>query len=147
MARRPSGLLGRPGGSRKLARLRAYLRVNLVAIWSSVVALVALRVAFGPSHTIMNSLYALVACGILLLAAEVLAGRDRNAAAASVTIVATWVVSFAITWVSPFLAPVGLLALLLPLVVEIDKVVKRHRAATQPALDPKEAVSPARARG
>ena len=93
MARLPSGLLGRPGGSRKLARLRAYLRVNLVAIWSSVLALVAMRVAFGPSHTIMNNLYALVACGILLLAAEVLAGRDRNAAAASVTIVATWVAS------------------------------------------------------
>ena len=130
MARLPSGLLGRPGGSRKLARLRAYLRVNLVAIWSSVVALVALRVAFGPSHTIMNSLYALVACGILLLAAEVLAGRDRNAAAASVTIVATWVVSFAITWVSPFLAPVGLLALLLPLVVVADHLGPRVRTAT-----------------
>ena len=130
MARLPSGLLGRPGGSRKLARLRAYLRVNLVAIWSSVVALVALRVAFGPSHTIMNSLYALVACGILLLAAEVLAGRDRNAAAASVTIVATWVVSLAITWVSPFLAPVGLLALLLPLVVVADHLGPRVRTAT-----------------
>ena len=130
MARLPSGLLGRPGGSRKLARLRAYLRVNLVAIWSSAVVLVALRVAFGPSHTIMNSLYALVACGILLLAAEVLAGRDRNAAAASVTIVATWVVSFAITWVSPFLAPVGLLALLLPLVVVADHLGPRVRTAT-----------------
>ena len=130
MARLPSGFVGRPAGSRKLARLRAYLRVNLVAIWSSVLALVAMRVAFGPSHTIMNNLYALVACGILLLAAEVLAGRDRNAAAASVTIVATWVVSFAITWASPFLSPVGLLALLLPLVVVADHLGPRVRTAT-----------------
>ena len=44
-----------------------------------------------------------------------------------------------------WLACLGL-ALLLPLVAELDKVVKRHRAATQPALDPKAAVSPARAR-
>ena len=127
MARLPSGFVGRPLGSRRLVRLRAYLRVNLVAIWSSVLALVAMRVAFGPSHTIMNNLYALVACGILLVAAEVLAARDRNAAAAGVTIVATWVVAFAITWVSPFLAPVGLLALLLPLVIVADHLGSRTR--------------------
>ena len=63
------------------------------------------------------------------MAAEVLAARDRNAAAAAVTIVATWVVSFAITWVSPFLAPVGLLALLLPLVIVADHLGPRTRTA------------------
>ena len=80
----------------------------------------------------MGNLIALVACGILLLAAEVLAARDRNAAAAAVTIVATWVVAFAITWVSPFLAPVGLLALLLPLVIVADHL--GPRAAARPTI-------------
>jgi signal transduction histidine kinase len=110
--------------------LRAYLRVNLVAIWSSVLTLAVLRLVLGPSRTIMTDLYALVACGILLLAAEVLAARELNAAAASVTIVATWVVALAITWVSPFLSPVGLLALLLPLVIVADHLGPRMRAAT-----------------
>ena len=71
-----------------------------------------------------------MACGILLLAAEVLAGRDRNAAAAAITIVATWVVAITITWVSPFLAPVGLLALLLPLVIVADHLGSRTRTVT-----------------
>ena len=44
-----------------------------------------------------------------------------------------------------WLACLGL-ALLLPLVAEVDKVIMRHRATTQLVLDPKEAVSPARAR-
>jgi len=129
VARLPSGFVGRPAGRRRLARLRVYLRVNLVAIWSSVLALALLRLALGPSNTIMGDLYALVACGILLLAAEVLAARDRNATAAGITIVATWVVAFAITWVSPFLAPVGLLALLLPLVIVADHLGPRTRTA------------------
>ena len=54
------------------------------------------------------------------MAAEVLAGRGRIAAAAAVTTVATWATALAIVWVSPFLAPVGLLALLLPLVMVAD---------------------------
>ena len=45
-----------------------------------------------------------------------------------------------------WLACLGL-ALLLPIVAEVDKAIMRHRAATPPVLDPKEAVSPARARG
>jgi len=107
--------------------MRAYLRVNLLAIWSSVVALAILRLVLGPSRTIVGNLVALVACGILLLAAELLAARDRSALAAGVTIVATWLVALAITWVGPFLAPVGLLALLLPLVIVADHLVAAWR--------------------
>ena len=103
--------------------MRAYLRVNLLAIWSSVLALGILRLVLGPSQTIVGNLVALVACGVLLLAAELLAARDRSALAAAVTIVATWLVALAITWVGPFLAPVGLLALLLPLVIVADHLV------------------------
>jgi len=109
------------------ARLRIYLRVNLLAIWSSVLVLAVLRLVLGPSRTILGNLVALVACGILLLAAELLAARERRSAAAVVTILATWLVALAITWVGPFLLPVGLLALLLPLVIVADHLSPRMR--------------------
>jgi len=124
---RPRGEAWRFPRSRRLARLRAYLRVNLVAIWASVLALALLRVVIGPSQTILTDLYALAGCGILLLAAEALAARERNAAAALVATVATWLLALAITWVSPFLAPVGLLAVLLPLVIVADHLGSRLR--------------------
>ncbi|HYN65879.1 MAG TPA: histidine kinase [Ornithinibacter sp.] len=128
MARATALYAGRfGGGATREARLRAYLHVNLLAIWSSVIALVVLRVVLGPSRTIMGNLSALVACGILLLTAEVLAARDRSSWAAGVTVVATWFVALAITWVGPFLTPVGLLALLLPLVIVADHLTSRLR--------------------
>jgi signal transduction histidine kinase len=130
VARLPRGDAWRLPRSRRLARLRAYLRVNLVAIWCSVLALALLRVVAGPSQTVVNDLYALAACGILLLAAELLAGRRRNIAAAALTTLATWVLAVAITWVSPFLAPVALLALLLPLVIVADHLGPRLRTPT-----------------
>ena len=37
------------------ARMRAYLRVNLLAIWSSVLALAILRLVLGPSQTIVGT--------------------------------------------------------------------------------------------
>ena len=107
--------------------MRAYLHVNLLAIWCSVIALVVLRLVLGPSRTIIGNLTALVAAGILLLAAEVLAARERSSSAAGVTVVATWFVALAIVWVGPFLTPVGLLALLLPLVIVADHLPPRLR--------------------
>ena len=131
MAPARTAFAGRSGliASRE-ARLRIYLRVNLLAIWSSVLALAVLRLVVGPSRTILGNLVALVACGILLLAAEVLAAHERRSAAAGVTIIATWMVALAITWVGPFLLPVGLLALLLPLVVVADHLRPRMRMPT-----------------
>jgi signal transduction histidine kinase len=123
-----AGYAGRFGRrATREARLRAYLHVNLLAIWSSVIVLVVLRVVLGPSRTIVGNLTALVAAGILLLTAELLAARDRSSLAAGVTVVATWFVALAITWVGPFLTPVGLLALLLPLVIVADHLAPRLR--------------------
>ncbi len=120
MARLPRGDTWRAPSSRRLARLHRYLRFSLAAVWSSIVVLGLLRVLLGPSPTVTGNLFALVAFGLLLVAAEVLAGRERIAAAAAVTTLATWGTALAVTWVSPFLAPVGLLALLLPLVMVAD---------------------------
>ena len=126
----PAAPHGSGGGNASWPGCGPTSRVNLVAIWSSVLALVVLRLASRPlAHDRRRPRTRCVACGILLLAAEVLAGRGRTAAAAAVTIVATWVVALAITWVSPFLAPVGLLALLLPLVIVADHLAPRVRTA------------------
>jgi signal transduction histidine kinase len=110
----------RAPGSRRLARLHRYLRWSLVAIWSCIVALGLSQVLLHPTTTLVDELCALLLYGVLVVAAEVLAGRGRIAAAAAVTTVATWATALAIVWVSPFLAPVGLLALLLPLVMVAD---------------------------
>ena len=55
--------------------MRAYLRVNLLAIWSSVVALAILRLVLGPSRTIVGNLVALVACGRQGLRSKTAASR------------------------------------------------------------------------
>ena len=120
MAWLPRGDSWRFPRSRRLARLHRYLILSLVAVWSSIVALGLLHVLLHPSPTVLDELGALLAYGILLVAAEVLAARGRIAAAAAVTTLATWGTAFAIVWVSPFLSPVGLLALLLPLVMVAD---------------------------
>ena len=113
--------------SSKDDRLDTYLAVNLVAIWSSVAALVVLRLFVGSSQTILGNLVALAVAGALVLVATTLARRGRKGTAAAVVIVADWSMALAITWVSPFIAPVGLLALLLPLVIVADHLPRRAR--------------------
>lgn len=109
-------------------RLRTYLTVNLVAIWGSVVALVALRLVIGSSRTLLGDIVTLVCGGVLVLVAAWLASHDRAGAAAAVVIVANWGVALAITWVSPFVTPIGLLALLLPLVIVVDHLPRRAQS-------------------
>lgn len=106
-------------------RLRTYLTVNLVAIWGSVVGLVALRLVVGSSRTLLGDIVTLVCGGILVLIAAWLATHEREGAAAVVVVVANWGVALAITWVSPFVTPIGLLALLLPLVIVADHLPRR----------------------
>ncbi len=110
----------RPPSQRRLARLHRYLRSSLAVVWFSIAALGLLHVLLHPTPTVLDELAALIVYGILLVAAEVLAVRQRIGAAAAVTTLATWGTALAIVWVSPFLAPVGLLALLLPLVMVAD---------------------------
>ncbi len=120
MARLPGGEAWRTPSTRRLARFRRYLRCSLVTVWSSIAALGLLEVLLDPTPTVLDELGALLAYGVLAVVAEVLQARGRIAAAAAVSALATWATAFAIVWVSPFLAPVGLLALLLPLVMVAD---------------------------
>ncbi|WP_377640083.1 sensor histidine kinase [Oryzobacter terrae] len=109
-------------------RLRSYLLVNGIAIWVSVLALVVLRVfVTGESTTILRTIQVLAAGGVLVAGAIALAARGRQALAAAIVVVATWVVAVSITWITPFVAPVGLLALLLPLVIVADHLPRRGR--------------------
>ena len=119
-----------PSSGANERRLLTYLGVNLVAIWGSVAALVVLRLVIGDSRTLAGDIAALACGGILVLVARVLAVRGRTAAAALLVIVATWLVALAITWVTPFVTPIGLLALLLPLVIVTDHLPPRVRSVT-----------------
>lgn len=119
----------RPRSANAESRLRRYLLVNGVAIWASVVLLLVLRFAVvGQSSTIEWTIEVLVAAGVLVGAAILLAARARSALAAAIVVLATWVVAISITWFTPFIAPVGLLALLLPLVIVADHLPRRGRA-------------------
>ena len=100
--------------------MHRYLRFSLVAVWTSIAALGLLELLLEPTPTLLDELSALLAYGVLAVVAEVLAARGRLSAAAAVTTLATWGTALAVVWVSPFLAPVGLLALLLPLVMVAD---------------------------
>ncbi|WP_392543322.1 sensor histidine kinase [Oryzobacter telluris] len=120
----------RPRSANAEGRLRRYLLVNGVAIWVSVLILVVLRVAVvGKSSTIEWTIEVLAGAGVVVLAAVALASRARSTLAAFMVVVATWGVALAITWFTPFIAPVGLLALLLPLVIVADHLPRRGRAA------------------
>ncbi len=101
-----------------------------MALWVSVLALVVLRLTVtGPSKTIEWTIEVLAGAGVIVLVAVALASRSRSTVAAFLVVVATWVVALAITWFSPFIAPVGLLALLLPLVIVADHLPRRGRTA------------------
>jgi len=114
----------RPGGEQ---RLRTYLLANLVGLWGSVIALVAARPAIGTSRTLLGDTLVLAVGGALVLVAARLAQRGHTTASACVVIAANWFVALAITWLSPFLTPVALLSLLIPLVIVTDHLPRGLR--------------------
>ena len=119
-----------PRSAHAEGRLRRYLLVNAVAVWVSVLAVLVLRLTVtGPSATMEWTIEVLVGAGVVVLLAVALASRSRSTVAAFLVVVATWVVALAITWFTPFIAPVGLLALLLPLVIVADHLPRRGRRA------------------
>ncbi len=103
-------------------RLRTYLLVNSVAIWSAAVTLVVLRLTVVRSRTLVWDAVVVIGAGLLVLLAQWLAERGRTAVAAVVVLGTNWVVAVALTWATPFMAPVGLLALLVPLVIVADHI-------------------------
>lgn len=118
----------RPRAADPETRLRGYLVVNLTAIWVSVVALLVLRfTVVGESRTLLWTIVVLTGAGLLVVLALVLASRGRTEVAAGLVTVLTWVVATSITWLTPFVAPVGLMALLLPLVIVADHLPRQGR--------------------
>ena len=109
-------------------RLRTYLLVNALAIWSSAATLLALRLTVLDSSTLVWDAAVIIGAGLLVLLAQWLAGRGRDAEAAVLVLLTNWVVAVALTWATPFIAPVGLLALLVPLVISAEHVPARARS-------------------
>lgn len=110
-------------------RLRTYVVVNLVAIAASVVGLFTVWVTVLPSPEVRVVLWVLVSAGLLVAGALVLSQRARAREAALLVVLANWTVALAITWVSPFITPVALLVLLIPLVIVVDNLPGRARTA------------------
>ena len=103
-------------------RLRTYLLVNAVAVWTTAFTLVVLRLTVLDSPAIVWDAALVIGAGLLVLVAQLLAGRGRTTAAAVIVLGTNWVVAVALTWATPFIAPVGLLALLVPLVIVADHI-------------------------
>lgn len=101
-------------------RLRRYLAVNLVGLWGTVLSLTVTRVTVIDSATMFWTIVVLTIGALAMTLGYVLAQRGRTRASAIVVILAGWGISAAITWISPFILPVALIALLLPVVMVID---------------------------
>ncbi|HMM96080.1 histidine kinase [Phycicoccus sp.] len=116
-----------PEGS-MASRVRAYLVLNLVAIWLAVVLLVGLDRWIGPSTSLRWNLLALVVAGLAYFGALGLGRRGRTRPAAAVAIGSTWLVAFSLVWATPFTTPVSLLVLHVPSLILIDTFRSRARA-------------------
>ncbi|MGL5817002.1 MAG: sensor histidine kinase [Phycicoccus sp.] len=108
-------------------RLRAYLSINLAAIFVAVVGLSVVRAGGLDSPQIRVTLWVLLGAGLLIASGVWLSARDLTEQAAVLVVVANWCVALVTTWVSPFIAPVGLLILLIPLVIVADNLPARSR--------------------
>ncbi|QKE83574.1 histidine kinase [Arthrobacter sp. NEB 688] len=117
-----------PDGSTE-ARVRAYLVLNLGAIWLSVVFLTVLDRAIGSSVSLRQNIAALVLAGVAYGVALGLARGGRLRGAAATAIVATWFVAFSLAWATPFTTPVALLVLHVPSLILTDALGIRLRTA------------------
>ena len=86
-------------------RLRTYLLVNAVAIWSAAATLVVLRLTVLESRTLLQDAVVVIGAGLLVLLAQWLAERGRTALAAVLVLATNWVVAVALVWATPFIAP------------------------------------------
>lgn len=110
-----------------VGRVRTYIVVNLVAIWTSVLVLGVLTRVWGPSRTLTGDIVALVLAGLAYGAAHLLVARSRLRAAVVVAVLATWLVAFSLAWTTPFTTPVSLLILHVPSLVLTDVFGVRTR--------------------
>ncbi|MGL4176900.1 MAG: sensor histidine kinase, partial [Dermatophilaceae bacterium] len=108
-------------------RLRAYLSINLAAIFVAVVGLSLARAGGLDSPQMRVTLWVLLGAALLVAIGLWLSTRDLTDQAAVLVVIANWSVALVTTWVSPFIAPVGLLVLLIPLVIVADNLPARMR--------------------
>lgn len=111
-------------------RLQRYLDLNIVMVWISVVALLILRLTLVDSASLTQDTVALSLSGLALVAAAVLVRRGRRGAAAVLVVLTTWALALALTWITPFILPVSLLALLLPVIIFVEHLPVSLRLPT-----------------
>ncbi len=106
-------------------RLRRYLVVNLASMGSSIVLLAILFPVLDRSRHVITDIVVLSVAFAVLLASwwQARAGRTTISALGAMT--GSWIAAFGVTYASPFAAPIGLLALLVPVVVVMEHVPGR----------------------
>lgn len=120
-----------------LDRLRRLLRANLIGLWGSVLVLGIMRLTFTADRGLTLSLAVLTVGGLIAVAALACARRGRIAATAALLIAANWISAVGVAVASPFIWPVGLFALVLPIVLLFeflsDRLLLAALALTVPA--------------
>lgn len=113
------------GGSGAARRLQRVLRANQVGLWGSVLVLVVLRLTLTADTGLTVGVLMLTAGGVALLVAEYWVRRGRLALVAVLIIVANWIPAVGVAYATPFITPVGLFALLVPVVLLLDYLSPR----------------------
>ena len=108
-----------------LGRIRRLLRADLIGLWGSVVVLAVMRLTFTNDRGLTQTIAVLVAGGLIALAALACARRGRIASTAALLILANWISAIGVTLASPFIWPVGLFAVVLPIVLLFEFLTAR----------------------
>lgn len=112
--------------ARRIAHL---LGVNAVALWASTAVLVVLRLTLTSSHTLTVSALCLAGGALLLTIGRAFVRRSHAWPAAMLMIVANWLPAVGVAYVSPFITPVALFAVVVPLVLLVDFLPPRQVVA------------------
>ncbi len=109
------------------ARLRRYLVVNLASMGSSIVLLAILFPVLDRSRHVLTDLVVLSIAFALLMASWWQARAGRTTVSTLGAMAGSWIAAFGVTYASPFAAPIGLIALLVPVVVLMEHVPRRFQ--------------------
>lgn len=108
-----------------VGRLRRLLRANVIGLWGSVVVLVVMRLTFTSDRGLTLTIAVLVVGGLFALAASACARRGRIASTVALLVVADWISAIGVTIASPFIWPVNLFAIVLPIVLLFEFLTTR----------------------
>lgn len=106
-------------------RLRNVILANHAGLWGSALILAVLRLTYTANPGLVFSMAVLALGGLVLLIANYYVRREALGGAAAAIIVANWIPSIGATYVTPFITPVTLFGMLIPVVLLIEFISAR----------------------